>query len=73
MSEKVIDPFTGLEEAYAAWDGTSTPDANDIGALFAFNEYDYCHAFYHNKADDFVKIATKMVTKAKVVKTLPNC
>lgn len=43
---------TARSEAYAAWDGVSTPDSNDILALFAFSQFDYAHATYHHQADN---------------------
>lgn len=55
--EKPYITSTGLEEAYAAWDGTSTPDSNDVGATFAFNQYNFAHCFYHNNADDYPEMA----------------
>lgn len=50
---------------YSAWDGESTPDSNDIAALFAFNQYDYAHVTYHHQADDYPEAArlTRFSTK----------
>jgi len=53
VREKPYFTSTDLEEAYAAWDGTSTPDSNDIGALMAFSEYNYVNVMYHNLADNY--------------------
>ena len=54
---KLYVTSTNLEEAYGVWDGVSTPDSNDIGALFAFNEYNYAHCMYHDQADSYPEAA----------------
>lgn len=39
--------------AYAAWDGESQPDANDVPALFKFENNNYAHCIYHHEASDY--------------------
>ena len=50
--QKPYATSTARAEAYAAWDGVSTPDSNDVAALFAFNQFDYAHVVYHHLADN---------------------
>ena len=51
--QKLYVTSTALEEAYQAWDGTSTPDANNIPAVFRFNQYNFAHCVYSHQADEY--------------------
>jgi hypothetical protein len=44
---------TSNELAYSSWDEVSIPDAEDIGAMFAYRQYDYAHCMYHHRAEDY--------------------
>lgn len=49
--QKIYVTSTQLAVAYSNWDGVTTPQADDVGANFRFNNYDYAHAMYHNLSD----------------------
>lgn len=53
LYQKLYVTSTDLEEAYASWDGTSTPDANDIPARFKESVNNFAHCVYHHLADNY--------------------
>lgn len=49
--EKKYFTSTQLATGYEDWDGESVPNANDVPAVFRFNNYQRAHCHYNHQAD----------------------
>jgi len=53
LYQKLYVTSTALAEAYAAWDGISTPDANNVPARLKESVNNFGHCMYHHLAANY--------------------